>query len=394
MRLRDNIMIAWQNLRHEKGRTMLCVLAVAIGICAVCTIRGLGSCATRLISEELGTIGIHGTTFYIDGPGSFVEDAVEQVSVFPQVNGVSPLVVRTGYITVRDKRFANAICGVNQEISNIFALKLIYGRALSITDIKEKARVIILDAGTAERSYGRKNIVGKTVEVKIGKITDKFTVVGIIEAQQSGLESLFGETLPGVSYAPHTTLDEMKLIEPTMMAVSFYQKNQDAEHVRVKISEVLQAKTTMHTNVRFQNLDSYEDSFLKVSDTIAWFATGVAAISAVVAGIGVMNTMLSAIDARTHEIGVYIALGARKRDLIRNFFLETCLTCLLGGFIGAFLYIGFFIVLQQFLAPVIKIQIIQIFFGIGVALVCGVIFGIVPAIKVSEKKPIEILKAD
>ncbi len=386
------MMLAWQNLCLAKGRTFLCMIAVAIGICAVCIIRGLGSCATSLISQELSTIGIRGTTYYIDGPGSFEEDAVDQIAVFPQVNAVSPFVIRTGYITIRDRRFASAICGVNHEIADIFSLKVLYGRGLSKKDIHENARVIVLDAETAERAYGRKNIVGKTIEVKIGGVADEFMVVGIIEAQQSGLENLFGETLPSVSYAPYTSLNEMKLVEPTMLAVSF--RNQESEQLRTQISEVLQEKTTDGTNVRFQNLDRYEDSFLMVSDTIAWFATGVAAISAIVAGIGVMNTMLSAIDARTHEIGVYMALGARKRDLIRNFFLETCLTCLLGGIIGAALYAGFFLILQQSFAQVIRIQTTQIVLGIGVALCCGFIFGIMPAIKVSGKDPIEILKAD
>jgi ABC-type antimicrobial peptide transport system permease subunit len=141
-------------------------------------------------------------------------------------------------------------------------------------------------------------------------------------------------------------------------------------------------------------LDHYEDSFLSISNTVALFATGVAAISAIVAGIGVMNTMLSAIDTRTHEIGVYIALGARKSDLIKNFFLETCITCALGGLLGSGIYVSLFILLQQKIGAIIQVETIQIIFGIGIAISCGVIFGIIPAIKVSKKDPIMILKPE
>ena len=392
MRLQDSIFVAFKNLSLEKSRTMLCILAISIGICAVCVIRGLGSCATNLITTELGTIGVRGTTYYIDGPGSFQEDALEVIDAFSEVDAVSPFMVRTGYITLRERRFVGAICGVNQDIADIFSLNILYGRCLNTTDIAEKKRVIVLDAGTAERAYGRKNIVGKTVEISIGGKNDTFTVVGIVEAQQSGLESLFGETLPSISYAPHTALNEMKLTDPTMYAVSFIDGITD--DIRKEISEKLLKNTTERTNVRFQNLDSYEDSFLAISDVITWFATGVAAISALVAGIGVMNTMLSAIEARTHEIGVYIALGAQKKDLIRNFFLETCLTCLIGGVIGAAWYAMGFFIMQQSFGEIIKIELDQIIIGIILSVLCGMIFGILPALKVAAKDPIEILKAD
>ena len=392
MKVRDSIRVAVRNLRLAKGRTALCVLAISIGICSVCVIRGLGSCATNLISYELGTIGVRGTTFYVDGPGSFYENALEHIGGVSQVTAASPFSIRSGYIAIRDRRFASAICGVNQQIADIFSLELLYGRKLTSTDLQEKARVIVLDAGTAERAYGRKNIVGKTINVTIGGVSDTFTVIGIVASQQSGLESLFGETLPSISYAPYTALNEMKMIQTTMIAVSF--EKGTSESVRTQISEMLLENATDGTNVRFQNLDSYEQSFLSISDTIAWFATGVAAISALVAGIGVMNTMLSAVDARTHEIGVYMALGAQKKDLIRNFFLETCLTCFTGGLIGAGVYGGIFFFLQQIVGQMIQIEITQIILGIGVALCCGVVFGIIPAIKVSNKDPIEILKAD
>lgn len=392
MKLRDSIAIAFQNLRLAKQRTILCIVAISIGICAVCLIRGLGSCATKLISEELVAIGLRGTTYYIDGPGSFSETAVDQIKLFSDVQAVSPFVVRTGYLKLREKRFVSAICGVNHEITEIFSLHLLYGRGLSSTDISEKRRVIVIDSGTAERAYGRTNIIGKTIEVTVGGVSDTFTVVGVIEAQQSGLESLFGESLPSICYAPHTALNEMKTAQTTMLAVSV--QEDASEQFRNQLLEVLNKNTTVSTNVRYQDLDSYEDSFMAISDTITWFATGVAAISALVAGIGVMNTMLAAADARTHEIGVYIALGAQKKDLIRNYFLETCITCVLGGMIGAGIYAGIFFVLQESLNGMVAIELTQILLGIGISLCCGIIFGIVPAIKISGKDPVEILKAD
>lgn len=393
MKLLDSIRVAFQNLMCAKWRTCLCIIAVSIGISAVCIIRGLGSCATNLISQELVTIGLRGTTYYIDGPGSFTEHAIEELGEIQDIQAVSPFVVRTGFLRLRDNRYASGICGVNQKIADVFSLKLLHGRELTSADISDKNRVIILDSRTAERAYGRSNIVGKTIEVILGGISDTFTIVGIVEAQQGSLETLLGESLPSICYAPFTTLNEMKTVQTTMLAVSV--DEEVSSQFRDKVSDILAEHTTVRTNVRYQNLDHYEASFISISDTISWFATGVAAISAIVAGIGVMNTMLSAIDVRTHEIGVYMALGARKKDLIRNFFMETCLTCILGGIIGAGIYTGIFLMLQQkFNNQIIIIEPMQVIFGIGIALCCGIIFGIMPAIKVSGKDPIEILKAD
>ena len=127
MRLRDSILFAVQNLCLAKWRTFLCVLAISIGISAVCVIRGFGSCATDLISRELGTIGVHGTTFYIDGPGYFTDHAEEKLTQFSTVRAASPFTVRAGYLNVREQRFASGICGVNSKITEIFS-KLKKGR--------------------------------------------------------------------------------------------------------------------------------------------------------------------------------------------------------------------------------------------------------------------------
>ncbi len=392
MRLRDSVLFAMKNLYLAKWRTFLCVLAISIGICAVCVIRGFGSCATDLISQELGAIGVHGTTFYIDGSGYFTDHAEETLAQCAAVRAASPFTVRAGYLNVRDRRFSSGICGVNSEITEIFSLQILYGRGISTVDVTEKRRSIVLDAVTAQRAYGRENIVGKTIELTVGNVSDIYTVVGIIKAQQGGLEFLLGQTMPSICYVPHTALNEMKESPSTMFAVSL---NETApEEARDQISKLLCENTNEGAAVRFQNLDYYEASFLAVSDTVAWFATGVAAISALVAGIGIMNTMLSAVDARTHEIGVYIALGARKNDLIKNFFLETCITCVLGGLIGASIYAVIFLLLQQTIGKIIQIETAQIIFGIGIAFCCGIIFAIMPAIKVSAKDPIEILKAE
>ena len=392
MRLLDNFLLAVKNIRLAKWRTFLCILAISIGICAVCIIRGFGSCATHLISRELGTIGVRGTTFYIDGPGCFLDSAETKLADNAAVLAESPFVLRTGYLTVRERRFMGGICGVNSNIAEIFSLKILYGRSLSLTDITEKQRSIVLDADTAQRAYGRENIVGKTLEISIGSVSDTFTVVGIIEAQQGGLEVLLGQTMPSICYIPHTTLNEMKQNTSTMFVVSLDKTAE--EETRDQIAKLLCENTNEEAAVRYQNLDQYEETFLMVSDIVVWFATGVAAISALVAGIGVMNTMLSAVDARTHEIGVYMALGAKKKDLIISFFLETCITCLIGGLLGAGIYITIFLLLQQLLGQIILIETTQIVFGIGIAVCCGVVFGITPAIKVSSKDPIEILKAD
>lgn len=392
MRLRDSFLFALQNLRLAKWQSFLCILAISIGIASVCIIRGFGSCATALISRELSVIGVKGTTFYIDGPGYFTDQAEEALTQRSDVEAASPFVVRAGNLHVREHRFASGICGVNSKIAEIFSIKILYGRGISTADVTEKRRHIVLDADTAKKAYGRENIVGKTLEVTIGNVSDQFTVIGIIEAQQGGLESLLGQTMPSICYIPHTAMNEMKVNSSTMFAVSF--KNTATESVRSQISELLCENTNEGARVRYQNLDHYEDSFLSISNTVALFATGVAAISAIVAGIGVMNTMLSAVDSRTHEIGVYIALGARKSDLIKNFFLETCMTCALGGLLGSGIYVSLFILLQQKIGAIIQVETIQIIFGIGIAISCGVIFGIIPAIKVSKKDPIMILKPE
>lgn len=387
MRIVDIISTAFRNLRHARMRTFLCVLAIAIGICSVCVIRGFGSCATRAVSSELSAIGIRGTTFYTKDNTGFDAEAISALAGLTGVSSVSRLNMRTGYIQVRTLEYNAALCGVEDTISDVFHLDLLYGRALNHADVVNAKRVLVLDAGTAKEAYNRENIIGKSVTVTIGGASDVFTVVGIIASQKGGLEGIIGSTLPCIAYLPYTTLNEMKAVKNGMLAVQF--QDGGTEKQQTLVQGFLQHASG--SEVEYQDLDAYGDSFVAISKIVALFAAGVAGISAVVAGIGVMNTMLSAVDSRTYEIGVYMALGAKKKDLVRSFFAETCLICLAGGIIGCSIYAAVFWGLKQLLGEVVIIEAAQIILGVCAALCCGVLFGIAPAWKASGKKPIDSL---
>lgn len=389
MQMNDVLYTAIQNLRHARLRTFLCVLAVSIGICAVCIIRGLGSCATQVVRSELNAIGLRGTTFYSKNTINMDDATVAAISEISGVSSVSRLNIRTGSIRVRTLQYSAALCGVDADISEVFSLDLLYGRCLNGSDVSGAKRVILVDAGTAEEAYKRQNIIGKRVTVTVGGSTDTFTVIGVIASQKSGLEGLLGGTLPCIAYMPFTTLEEMKSTKTEMLAVGFTEAEKGDLTLQQSIQALLERLTG--AKIEYQNLDSYGDSFLSVSKVVTLFAAGVAGISAVVAGIGVMNTMLSSVDARVYEIGVYLALGAKTSDLVKSFFAETCLICLFGGILGTGIYAGIFLGLRELFGTLIQIEGEQILLGMSAAFACGVLFGIAPAIKVSGKKPIEVL---
>lgn len=392
MTYRDLWTLAAGNVRRGGTNSLLCALAVCVAICSVCTISGLGSAAQNAVISEIEQTGLGGLALYASVDGYTFGDAELQAvsGSTPEITAVMPLSLQYGYASLRGQSYAVGICGVNEQLPEVFHLQLLHGRMLKKNDISSAANVVLIDRTLAEMLYHRENITGKQLTIRVGNSYEQFEIIGILDSQTEGLNYLSGGRVPHVLYIPYSTLDHMMGTATTdKLAISCFSGADETNAVQSAIRQ-LQA-VTPDIEFKYENLGGYTDIFKRIVKTITIFISAVAAISMVVGGIGVMNSMVSSAEKRTREIGVYMALGATKRDILRCFLWEAILICLLGGLSGGGISLIIFVLLQNLLHLQVNLlaSVLACIIGAGI---CGVIFGIIPARKACQLNPIDAIR--
>ncbi len=385
-----------QNVRSSGIKSFLCALAVCVAICSTCLIFGLGQAAEQAITAEIDQAGLGGIAFYSAQKDYYfdLQQAAAVKSSSQSIKAAMPLAIQYGSVGMRNRSetVASGIIGVNEELPDIFHLNLLYGRMLQKNDISNSKNVIVIESTVAEKLYQRENIVGKKLLVSIGSNSDYFEVIGIIEPQTEGLGYLTGGKIPNVVYLPYTSLDLLVGEKTTdMLAINcFADANLDQS-----ANEAARYLSLSEPGIGFEyeNLNGYTDTFKKIVKIITIFISIVAAIGLVVGGLGVMNSMVSSVEQRTQEIGIYMALGATSANILRCFLYEAVIICMLGGFAGGVLSMGVFAVIHS-LFPELIHPMQGIITSVAGAAACGLMFGILPAYKACRLNPIDAIRID
>ncbi len=393
MTTRDLWVLAIGNVRRGGGKSLLCALAVCVAVCSVCMISGLGNAAQNAVVSEIEQTGLGGIALYADAGGFiFEQDELDAVSSEGQVAAAMPLALKYGYVTQRDESLSAGILGVSEQVTDIFHLSLLHGRMLQKNDLAGAAKVAVIDRTLAETLYKRENIVGKTLLIGTENCYDRFEVVGIIESQTETVGYLTGGRVPYIVYLPYTALDTM-LGQPTTdkLAISCFSGADEISAAQNAVARL--QRDHPDTVFKYENLGGYTEVFKKIVKIITLFISAVAAISMIVGGIGVMNSMVSSVESRTREIGVYMALGATRRDILRCFLWEAVIICLLGGLTGGAVSLGIFYGISR-LTGLETNALGSVLLCIGSSVICGLIFGIAPARKACAMNPIDAIREE
>lgn len=390
MQVLDLFLLAWRNVHRAGIRTRLCVLAICIGITSVTTVLSVGGTAEQRVSQELERIGISGLAFYTKSGNAFPEDAIQVIAQSDGVTAVMPMSMSSGTISLRTLRSTAGILGVNQHLDQVFQLDVLHGDLPTMQQIRGQARVAVIEDTLAEKVYQRTNIVGKSIYISAGGVYEKLEICGVIRSQSESFSSLIGTKLPYLIYLPYTTLQTMTTTAITdKMIVSVDREQPDIEQtVLGNLSRLSEEEYLC------ENLDHYVDSFTTVTSIVSLLISGIAAISVIVGGIGVMNSMVSAVDARTREIGIYRALGAKKQDIIGTYLFEAILLCLSGSIYGILLNIVIFLMLGRYLGVVMDFSLNHAGISLGAAMICGILFGLLPAIRAARLDPIQAIRTE
>lgn len=386
----DLLVLSGKNVLRAGNRTMLCVLAICIGIASVSVILSLGLAAGNAVQGELERIGVDGVVFYPKTSDSISDEVISCLKEMENVSSVMSLAIASGNVTLRNVRTSAGILGIDESLADVFHLEVLHGTLPNAQQIRSGEKIVVIDEELAQKAYQRTNVIGKKMTVTVKGVSEKMEICAVIRSQSANISMFLGSQLPHLLYMPYTTLTEMNhTIQVDKIMISLGSK---AENVIDDIQKALNRR--FEGDFQYENLNQYLDSFNTIMNTISLLISGIAGISVVVGGLGVMNSMVSAVETRTREIGIYRALGAKKRNIIENFILEAILLCLAGGICGITLSVISVHLIEVFIKRQIVFQWNVMTISLGLSIICGVLFGMMPAIRAARLDPIKAIRSE
>lgn len=391
MNLPDQILLALKNILRAGTKTVLCVLAVSIGISSVSLIISLGSATGASVQAELQQIGVRGIAIYTSNGEPISEASMQVLAQTEGIEASMPLILTSGSVKLRNEVSAAGILGIDHHLDQVFQVTVLHGALPKRGQVIAGEKITVIDEELAQKAYHRSNVVGKDLWISVNGISEKLKICAVIRSQSAGVSALLGGNIPHILYLPHTTLSTLSSDLKTDKAVIISNNGNDTQ-----LPEKLVRRLTRLSGIpyAYENLDHYFDSFSKITFIVTVLISGVAAISLFVGGLGMMNTMIASVDSRTREIGIYRALGAKRRDIIRVFLIESVLLCLIGGLFGLALSGGVFLVIRMILEYPLDLHRDGVLIGLATAGLCGLSFGWLPAVRAANLDPIRAIRSE
>ncbi|MGC8928544.1 MAG: ABC transporter permease [Myxococcota bacterium] len=391
---------AFQSALLNKWRTFLTTLGIVIGVYSVVILVSLGEGAKIYFADLFSGMGsnllivLPGKKDTKGGAPHPMINTVRKLSLsdmvflkkrgrtFETVNG---LIMGGGNTKYQNRQRDLMIIGTNETFSYIHNMPVESGSFISEEDVSSRKKVAVIGHTVLKELFQGENRLGKQMTVAGGR----FTVIGVMQSKGQSL----GIDMDDIVYIPLTIAMDMFNQEGlTRITV----KANSASNVDAAIDEINELMKKAHNGNEDFTIISQKDmlsTFEKIASTMQLVVLGIASISLLVGGIGIMNIMLVTVKEKTREIGIRIAVGARRSDILIQFLIESVTISLLGGVVGLLLGLLTIIVFNS-LVPDFQVQltpwIFMLSFGFSVAV--GIIFGVFPAKRAADMNPIDALR--
>ena len=402
-RLFQTIPSALAALRANKGRSILTTLGIIIGVAAVIAIVALGEGASASVSSQLAGLGTNLLTITpgstrsggaAGGAGSSVTltsaDADAIVQNVQGLNGASPVVSGNAQIVYANQNWSTRVQSVTPAYLTINDWKIASGSAFTDQDNTNAANVAVLGQTVVSSLFPNgQSPIGQLVRIR----NVPFTVVGVLASKGSNGFQDQDDTIMIPFRTGQVRLFGSSSINQIVVQVA---DASNINSVNTEMESLLRTRHKLQSNqsddFSIRNNADIISRVSSVSDTLTMLLGGVAAVSLVVGGIGIMNIMLVSVTERTREIGIRLAIGAQPRDVLSQFLVEAVVLSLLGGIIGIMIGSSVALALPVIAgwATVLPWNAIALSFGVSAAI--GMFFGIYPARKASQLDPIVALR--
>lgn len=392
MSIRDLIREALHSLESNKGRSLLTILGIVIGIASVIAMTSLIGGIQNGLINSLGLNAARMIQIY--SSENLTDSDIEKLrKTIPQIEQIG--IIDNAYT---DYQKDDTTYNVSTEGMDISVLKIkgydepLCGRSYTEAEAKTGARVAMISRNGAEQLFGQnmEDALGKTIKVSSGEVR----IVGVVD---NGAESLGSLSLimPRATIAALFTESYSVFPSVTALAREGADIDELCDTIKTKIQEFkgLSGDDDESGDVMVSSMKSAIDAMNSFMGSFSLIMGAVAGISLLVGGIGIMNMMLVSVTERTSEIGLRKALGARPRSIQVQFLMESIILSLLGGLIGVVLGLMVSMLLASLMDIAFVLSPGAIALGVGFSLAVGVVFGWAPARKASNLNPIDALRS-
>ncbi len=410
MKLSDSLLSAATSLRANKLRTALTTLGIIIGVSAVIAMVGVGKGAQLRIAETIQGLG-ENVLFVRNGTSvaggvrgganskiSLTEtDAAAIIAGAPSILIAAPTLRATGQVLFGNTNWFSTIYGVGDAYLQARDWQIENGRTFSANEERSSAKVAIVGETIIDQLFSGQDPVGETI--RIDRIP--FRVIGTIRAKG---ESSWGRDHDDVVFVPlsaaRSRLDVGKRYRGNLVRdITLKARSADLlEAAEQEVTDLLRERHQIRPGAPddfyVRNVAQYLKARAKSERTMSLLLAAVAGISLLVGGIGIMNIMLVSVTERTREVGLRMAVGARRIDILVQFVIEAMAVSLIGGAIGVALGLGGLLTAARFGDWPVVISPLSAVIAMGFAALIGVVFGYYPAHKASRLDPIVALRRE
>ena len=392
----ETVKMAFSAIWANKIRSFLTMLGVIIGVMSVTVLMGIGQGATSSVTDSIASMGTNMLTVNIQtrrvgfgnnrnsrnnrsssAKGTVILKADEVLSLKENeyIQYVSPLV--SGSLTAKADSINTtaSIQGVYPDYAEIVNTELASGRYIIDADIANRSAVCVVGQDLATELFGNTNVVGNMLHVD-GR---KCRIVGVLDAENTQLVMPF-------------TLAQ-RMLESTSIT-SFYVSATDSTTVgraEAAVNSFLYKKYQDDSTYSIMNQEAILETMEEMTGMLTMMLGGIAGISLLVGGIGIMNIMLVSVTERTREIGIRKAIGAKRRNILLQFLIESIVLSGMGGVLGLLLGYATMTVFENYLGMEVAATAEVAQLALGFSMFVGIVFGLYPANKASKLKPIDAL---
>lgn len=405
MKLTPLIGEGWQAMRANGLRTFLTMLGMVIGVGAVILMLAVGQGAQLMVNESIASMGSNlfivlsgsatagGLRSGMGGAPTLTLGDMQAIAELPDIAAVSPVLPNTAQMVYGPNNWNTTVAGTNPAILEVRDWDVVKGMPFTDSDVRAGTRVLLIGQTVARQLFGDEDPIGKTVRIK----NSPFQILGLLGVKGQSLDGrdqddtvlvpvttaqrqLFGNQFPGMVrfiMVKAKTAESMGRVEKDMQALL---------HTRHHIRE------GQEDDFNVRNLTALAETASAATKIMSAMLGAIASVSLLVGGIGIMNIMLVSVTERTREIGIRMAIGAKRADILWQFLFEAITISLVGSFIGVLLGVGCAYAISVFVGMVVVVTLSAILLAFGVAAAVGVFFGFYPARKAAYLSPIEALR--
>ncbi len=396
----ETFRVAFEAIMSNKVRSALTMLGVIIGVMAVILLVSIGQGAQVYITKEMTGLGTNlliitpGKTstrggFHPPSAGTVRKLTYDDSQALRRrawlLTDAVPLVFGTGKIKYKNMGRDTMVIGTTPEFQRVRNLFVDTGSYVSQSDVDSKAKIIVLGTKVKEELFGIENPLGKVVTLSDAR----YRVVGVMRKKGTSL----GMDIDDIVYVPVTSGQELFDTDSLFEIIASTPRSEDVDRAIAQIKDILIKRHAHKEDFTIQTQGAMLETMNTILGVLTAVLGGIAGISLLVGGIGIMNIMLVSVRERTREIGVRKALGARNRDIMAQFLIEAITLSGAGGVIGILLGVGIALLIPVFVTVLpTSVSAWSIMMAFFFSAAVGIFFGVYPARKAALQDPIQALR--